>query len=62
MEKNNTKETHTNRTVKDYYFKKLLGSGNFGSVYLVENIKDKTKAACKFFINLGKIIKKSKIK
>jgi predicted Ser/Thr protein kinase len=43
-------DTHLNRQIKEYFFKKLLGKGNFGSVYLVEDINKKSLAACKFRI------------
>jgi hypothetical protein len=40
------KDHHINKKIREFFFKKLLGQGNFGSVYLVENTLNKTLAAC----------------
>ena len=49
-----------NRKIKDYIFKKELGKGNFGSVYLVEDTANKCLAACKFRNMQAKLSTKSR--
>ena len=39
-----------NKKIKDYIFRKELGKGKFGTVYLVEDIVNKCLSPCEFRI------------